>query len=133
MTQNELDNYWKVFNNEVKSAIVPVQRRVSLQFCELVKDLLDSEGLRALHIIREMIYGKVTERRRNIWQKKMTVKISRKKPSPYSVLAWALESDNPSYPPYYAAGIAGLNIVDLKIASLSELRALAREVVFSNR
>jgi hypothetical protein len=132
MTQEELDNYWKVFENDVKSAAVSVQRKVSLKFCELVKDLLDNEGLRALQIIREMITGNVTERQRNIWHKKMQVKISRKKPSPYSVLAWALESDNPSYPPYYAAGLAGLNLIDLEIATLSDLATIAKEVILTS-
>lgn len=129
MEQKDLDEYWSIFNVAVKTATLFKQRKVALAYCELVADHLDSQGLKALNIIRELTKGNVSERRRVIWQKKMQGKILKDKPNPYSVLSWSLESDNPSYPPWYAAGIAGLNLVDLNIASTSDLKTLAKNVL----
>ena len=129
MEQKELDEYWSIFNHNVKEASLSKQRKISLAFCELVADSLDTEGLKALNVIREFARGNLLERRRANWQKKMQAKIPKDEPNPYSVLVWSLESDNPSYPPWYAAGIAGLNVVDLNIANFSDLGALAKKVL----
>ncbi len=129
MEQLELDKYWSIFNIEVNETKLLRQRQVTLAYCELVASLLDKEGLKALNVIRELTQNKVTERRRSIWKKKMQKRILCHETSAYSVLSWSLESDNISYPPWYAAGIAGLNVVELNIASLHDLGLLAKKVI----
>jgi len=132
MEQEEIDKYCLIFSEQVKRAPVLVQRKVALAYCELIRHLLNTQGLRALKVVRELAEGKVTERRRAIWHKRTQALIKHSKPNPYSVLTWSLHSDNSSYPPGQAASLAGTNVAELGVATYSELSALALETLYRN-
>jgi hypothetical protein len=119
--------FWNLIDTEVKLLPEVDQRKISFEFCNLVKDDLDDLGLEAWQVVERLAITEVSIRLRQSYQKKLRKKLPLNKPHPYSVLLWALEINSNSYPSWYSAGIAGSNVVDLKRGSYKELIALVKK------
>jgi len=76
---------------------------------------------------RQISLERVTIRLRESYQKKLRKKLPPTKTHPYSVLLWALQISSASYPSWYAAGIAGSNVVDLRKGSYKQLIDLVKK------
>lgn len=130
MQQEELDEYWNIFETRVKCLAESDQRKLAYEFSSLVKKNLDSLGLEALSIIEQLSFKKVALKTCEKMQKRLQEKLPEDNSvSPYSVLIWTLQPHTDSYPMWYAAGIAGLNLPDLKIATLPELTKLTEKTL----
>jgi hypothetical protein len=76
---------------------------------------LDDLCKEALGLIQQLTLHHVSVKKCRSCQKKLQNKLPEKGFSTYSPLIWALQPHTDSYPAWYSAGIAGLNIVDLKM------------------
>jgi hypothetical protein len=128
-TNKSQTEFWDLINNEVKLLPEVDQRKISFEICNLVKDDLDDLGLEALQLVERLAMAEVPIRLRESYQKKLRKKLPPNKTHPYSVLLWALQISSASYPPWYAAGIAGSNVVDLRNGSYKQLIALVKKII----
>jgi len=129
MEQKELDEYWDTLKTTVKPLEEGDQRKISYTFCLMVEKELDDIGKRALQLVEKLTLNQGTLQKSKLLQKKLQDKLPKDEASVYSPLIWALEPHTNSYPVWYSAGIAGLNLVDLKVATLPELTKLTKAVV----
>jgi hypothetical protein len=122
--------FWDLIDTEVKLLPEVDQRKISFVFCTLVKDDLDDLGLEALQLVERLAVGRVPLRIRESYQKKLRKNLpSNGGAHPYSVLLWALESNSASYPAWYATGIAGSNVVDVRKGSYKQLITLVKKII----
>ncbi len=127
MEQAELDEYWAVFETLVKPLSEREQRKIAYRYCLLVENDLDDLGKTALKLVEELTTKHVSLRKCESLTKKLQNKLQGT--SPYSVLIWALVPNTDGFPVWYSTGIAGLNIVDLNLATLPELTTLTKETL----
>lgn len=122
--------FWDLIDNEVKLLPEVDQRKISFEFCTLVKDDLDDLGLEALQLVERLAVGRVPLRIRESYQKKLRKNLpSNGGAHPYSVVLWAVEINSASYPAWYAAGIAGSNVVDVRKGSYKQLITLVKKII----
>jgi hypothetical protein len=129
LEQEQLDEYWGLMKSGVKPLDEKKQRKVVYMYCMLVKEGLDELGKDALKLVEQITIKHVSLKKCEAIQKKLQNRLSEEGDSPYSVLIWALQPNSNSYPTWYSAGIAGLNIVDLKIVTLPALTRLTKEAL----
>jgi hypothetical protein len=129
MEQKELAQYWEIFQTEVRSLAERKQRIVAYKFCLLIGKDLDHLGKGALKLVEQLISDHVSLQACKSYQEQLQNKLPNENPSPYSPLIWALMPHTDTYPAWYSAAIVGLNIVDLKIATIPELTTLTREIL----
>lgn len=129
MEQKEVDQYWEVFRTKVQPLAERKQRIIAYKFCLLMEKDLDDLGKNALKVIEQLTSDHVSLQKCKSYQEELQNRLPNEKVSPYSALIWALTPHTNSYPAWYSAAIAGLNIVDLKVATFPELTNLATEIL----
>lgn len=129
MEQLGAEEYWNLFNNKVKSLTEQQQRTIAHEFCLLTDKYQDDLGKDALQLIEKLIAGENTPPECESCLIQLREKLPEEGVSIYSPLIWTLMPNTLAYPTWYAAAIAGLNIADLRMATLPELTALTRKML----
>lgn len=129
MEQEGSDQYWEVFNTKVRPLDERKQRIIAYRFCLLAEEDLDDLGEDALKLVEQLSKRHVSPQKCVSCQRSLQRKLPEEGESPYSPLIWALTPHTSSYPAWYSAGIAGLNIVCLKKATFPELTNMVNEIL----
>lgn len=131
MEQEESEQYWELFNTKVRPLTESQQRVIAYKFCLLAEKDLDDLGKGALNLLEQVTSGHVSLQDCISYREQLQDKLpdDDTETSPYSPLIWALMPHTDSYPAWYSAAIVGLNIVDLKISTFSELTDLTKGIV----
>ncbi len=129
MDQKESEQYWEIFKTKVQPLAERKQRIIAYRFCLLVEKDLDDLGKGALKLVEQLASGHVPVQTCKAYQELLQNKLPEINASPYSPLIWALTPHTDSYPAWYSAALAGLNIVELEIATLRELTDLVKEIL----
>jgi hypothetical protein len=113
--------FWKMLKATATTLTENTHRKMTCEFSELVWEQLDDLGKKALLIAKERIKENVSEQECDIYLNQLQKQLNGSSPSPYSPVMWALQKPTNSYPAWYAAGIAGSNVVDLNISTYRQL------------
>ncbi|UPK70260.1 hypothetical protein [Chitinophaga filiformis] len=131
MEQEESAQYWEIFKTKVRPLTESQQRVIAYKFCLLIENDLDDFGKGALTLLEQVTSARVSLQDCISYREQLQDKLpdDDTETSPYSPLIWALMPHTDSYPAWYSAAIVGVNIVDLKIRTFSELTDLTKEIV----
>lgn len=131
MEQEESEQYWETFNTKVLPLTERQQRIIAYKFCLLVGKDLDHLGKGALKLLEQLTSGQASLQECISYREQLQDKLpdDDTETSLYSPLIWALMPHTDTYPAWYSAAIVGLNIVDLRISTFSELTDLTKEIL----
>ncbi|PSL35385.1 hypothetical protein [Chitinophaga ginsengisoli] len=129
MEQKESKQYWEIFETKVRPLSERQQRIIAYKFCLLVEKDLDNLGKGVLKLVEQLTSDHVSLQDCTSYREQLQNKLPDEGTSPYSPLIWALTPHTDTYPAWYSAAIAGLNIVDLKISTLPELTDLTKGIL----
>ena len=131
MEQEESEQYWETFNTKVLPLTERQQRIIAYKFCLLVEKDLDDLGKGALKLLEQLTSGQASLQECISYREQLQDKLpdNDTDTSPYSPLIWALMPHTDTYPAWYSAAIVGLNIVDLRISTFSELTDLTKKTL----
>lgn len=131
MEQEESEQYWEILKTKVQPLTERQQRIIAYKFCLLVEKDLDDLGKGALKLLEQLTSGQASLQECISYREKLQDKLpdNDTDTSPYSPLIWALMPHTDTYPAWYSTAIVGLNIVDLRISTFSELTDLTKETL----
>jgi hypothetical protein len=107
-------------------------RLFSCACCHVVWDRLCETGRVAVRIAEKYADGEIGDAEaRQVQEAVQALLPGDGNASPYSPVVWALEPGTKasSYPPWYAAWLAVMNVVDLKVLPVETLANLLRDIV----